>query len=1126
MNEQSQNVNKERSLSVSEKENAVYYKANLRRREVYLRKELNSLSEVSLEEHLTPSLESSFEEQYKTVIKAMNGEEFMAHAVIGLIEKINSHLKIAKTYEIISPYEAALHYARAAQLQHIASQDPRENLDKANKFLEESRKMNTKHIEPNDLLADAVVLGILRDLSVNLEVPLPQEITQLIVNENLSLDFLKDYALVLSEQGRQDLINLFPESYRQSVSLLLDKSLSEVVLEEESFEEQKAIRERVKEAFFHALKAVKPGVTQEGLIALLREEQKDDSLNEEGMDQLLEARKLGSRWSIKQIVNTMTNLSDEDMETTIKEIAEQTTDSLKSSNNAVKKKLQRILDRDEMSQEDADTIRKKALASFTSFTARVLDTLIEVDAKRGGNLAMRYLEMTVLPERLFKYFSKKLIEKKYFPESINIYLNNSKNIPVLKRLMGKYGSQFRTIITTLSKFPEYDIVEHENELFEALNRLEVLTPKIFGKYLSKNEAERINFAQRLKELKPAFFRNQSIKGILDSSDEDILEEMVFLAYQPKDFTSDEVKSALQNLSDCTDQLENFNFPEDGYEFSVTAPTEKKLKPGEKIDFKFINQIQSLISAPSLAEEPRPLKESFKKFFESNDKNESVKISDLLQKIEGNRLFLPISGLDFVWEISERFKQSLSMKTTQSNSEYYNFLTEALGIFGNYFNDNYQSTLQKMLLDEYNSAEEHEKQSTTLIVDHDFREGLDEACRQNNLELIDWAIYNNSNPPEKSRILSLALTNILKLSLVDALLKQIRHERDKFIAPLENGESDMVRKLELKIGKNEAFYFSGGSVGLCTAKEQEWFETEGYFDFPIVENGQHVRGLVKVIYTKIDGKRALIVRQPTRNPEMRGRISVESWWEGIRTALAQFISENRKMIDVQDRFFIVEEDSWHELSNDTEVSEYLVTNYQKGRKGISQNIQVSSSHACEKIFSVDISDLTLELNKEVFVEITDLNEALEFIESIDFEEKYADWKTRIPKFLENYEGDWKLVKFEDVDGVFGFRVISNSKEKLTEWSNKFQSNGWIQNPIDLNTSVQSAYFYIFPEKRGEGKGTRIIGKMKESLAKDGIKTIYGFSRYPEVIPLYLRTGAKILNQERRGDEVRTYYYWEI
>src|SRR5690606_39086227 len=364
-------------------------------REVYLRKELNSLSEVSLEEHLTPSLESSFEEQYKTVIKAMNGEEFMAHAVIGLIEKINSHLKIAKTYEIISPYEAALHYARAAQLQHIASQDPRENLDKANKFLEESRKMNTKHIEPNDLLADAVVLGILRDLSVNLEVPLPQEITQLIVNENLSLDFLKDYALVLSEQGRQDLINLFPESYRQSVSLLLDKSLSEVVLEEESFEEQKAIRERVKEAFFHALKAVKPGVTQEGLIALLREEQKDDSLNEEGMDQLLEARKLGSRWSIKQIVNTMTNLSDEDMETTIKEIAEQTTDSLKSSNNAVKKKLQRILDRDEMSQEDADTIRKKALASFTSFTARVLDTLIEVDAKRGGNLAMRYLEMTV-----------------------------------------------------------------------------------------------------------------------------------------------------------------------------------------------------------------------------------------------------------------------------------------------------------------------------------------------------------------------------------------------------------------------------------------------------------------------------------------------------------------------------------------------------------------------------------------------------------------------------------------------------------------------------------------------------------------------------------------------------------
>ncbi|HCC22787.1 TPA: hypothetical protein DF272_01255 [Candidatus Falkowbacteria bacterium] len=160
-------------------------------------------------------------------------------------------------------------------------------------------------------------------------------------------------------------------------------------------------------------------------------------------------------------------------------------------------------------------------------------------------------------------------------------------------------------------------------------------------------------------------------------------------------------------------------------------------------------------------------------------------------------------------------------------------------------------------------------------------------------------------------------------------------------------------------------------------------------------------------------------------------------------------------------------------------------------------------------------------------ISDPAQALKFLCGVDFDPKYSDWSHRIPSFIETYAGSWRMLKIQDRSGVdCGFCLMSDSPEKLAAWSRKFTSAGWIRQPIDVRSSTQFAYFYIFPTKRGGGRGTKALELIKRQEKDRGKKTIFGFSRYPEVIPLYQKTGAVILNQEKKGDEVRSYYYWDL
>ena len=197
-----------------------------------------------------------------------------------------------------------------------------------------------------------------------------------------------------------------------------------------------------------------------------------------------------------------------------------------------------------------------------------------------------------------------------------------------------------------------------------------------------------------------------------------------------------------------------------------------------------------------------------------------------------------------------------------------------------------------------------------------------------------------------------------------------------------------------------------------------------------------------------------------------------------------------------------------------------------------SLDIEPSSQEQKDLRDDLSDTILTSLDDLearlrFEEITNKDEAIDLVNKIVTDEEYADWKERIPKFLDDYAGDWRMQKVLTPEGdTCGLMLLSSSLQKMNKWNQKFLSQGCIEKPIDMAHSLQFAYFYINSRFRGKGYGKKALEEMKNKERAAGIKKIYGFSRYTKPISLYQEAGAKILNQTSKDGELRSYYYWDL
>jgi len=941
---------------------AISARADMRRRELAFDQELSTLT-ISDEDKT----------DYGEVIKALKGQSFLEAQNFS----VEDYTDYATKYVDTAPNLAAQYYARAAQLEQLSGGDPSSLLAEARHFIDEGKSQGIPKTTPGDFLPDALVLGVQRQIIQNTVLPAPNEVARVIIDDP---DLLDDYALVLPENQRTQFLGDLPEEDRIAASLRLDTAVSAVletasVHTEDDAHQRDLVKYRTTKAFLKSLKSLS------------------------GEKYLGSETKFGDEWTTEQITETLSNLRGNDSLRLLRSMSERTTKDLKEVNKKITKEinkgvinpalegkkkdeqlafLKQKLDfpedaelpltdetirelrgrwRDKLLQEKAENDPK--MAEFIGFTATVLDTLVDTDESiRGGVLAMRFLEMTALPPEMFDHFCQKLVSREYFTPQLADYLTDSRNISVLKKVMGKYGTQFNTIIDTLHQIPNYSLADNELEIFAALSDLETLTPRIYYRYRSKSPEDRRKFAEQIRSLKPQFFRNVPIKSILHRHDQDILAEMVYHAYKPVDMTYDKVAEMLRNIPDCTEHLDGYNFPQDGYELNLTGPVNFVVEKGKSVDMSRLRNFRELLAGERVDRE-KPYAENFTQALQKlvlNEQTEGSNVRNPGQEELGVILSI-LNGehrgqASFVHDFLDRFPQ-----VTQQDA--YGYLQGLGEIYGIFFDDNFKQTIAENL----RQVPELSDGLTKLFSNTEFREALSQKM-QTLGERIDWNVFErslqqgrgltrflgNRGQETAQQFMATTVTRLIKTGYIETVRKEVHTEMNKFVATTDEGKVVRHGELKLFVTKNAASFFAKASAGLCTKEQIDPFtDWENLFNMPIVENEAVVRGMVEARIVDVKGKPSIVLRAVNPNADWVDKVNVPSLWEGILKTAHQFAQDNPDR--VTDNIYIVQNDSWHPLSNRSQVSSYLEQRYIKSKPGVSLNLQVAANHSIEKVYRV-------------------------------------------------------------------------------------------------------------------------------------------------------------------------------
>ena len=882
--------------------------ADLRRGKQRLGSELDILTKRDVPQ----SLAATYTAQAQRVLQIMNGSAF-EEPPLAREEAIASSLQKADHMQDIAPNLSALHFAKAASLQQEAALPYSDTLIQAKKYTDLSQKQGINRSTPADYLPDAYILRIANRAAAGVVLPSPMIVAQS-MQEDQSL--LADYALVLPEEQRGAFLEGFPEDKRHEISVQLDKAVSgvlsgKVITEQEEIDQRDALKDRVRATFAHSLEALKP--------------MPDDEERNFG------GRALGSRWSSRQLTETLINLDERDSLQLLRDLAMQTTRELKAAN---KQKHLKRLSTDE---------KQEALQPFLSFTGRVLNTLIEADSKRGGTLTMRYLEMSALPDHLFSFFTQKLSSSEYFTKNLSPFAAQRENVPVLKKLMAQYGPQFNTIIDTLSQTTGYatdhQLVPRKEELFTALTDLGTVTPRIFKHYREKEPSERKAFAEKIRELKPKFFQNVPIKDILDPQDRDILAEMVYMAYKPQGMSFGKVDQLIQQLDERTDDLSAFTFPQEGYPVSLEKSGGYVIKEGQKVDLALLRRYNKLFSPISQAEEA-PTPETDKQPTPFADALRSY----LIPPSETEASEQPKKDPD---EILRTLLDPLRRKPRQEAvaNNAYNAASELAEIAGHDFTEYYTDALAEYL--SYPDEDELEE-VITILQDPAVQTNIDARLTNRNDAPVDWHQFNEGHNEQTTAEI---ITRLIKREQMVPIGIQLESELSKYTIARPNNAPGSQNNLKAYVSKNVGSFFAKAAAGLCTSDDIPLFEREDHFHINVVENDETVRANNQAYVVSVEGKPSLILRGFNPTAEWVGKIDVESYCEEILRIGKQFQEANGL-----DAVYITEQGTWHALSNREQPARYLTQKYTDGKPAIPFSLQVSGGngsggHTVQRIYKV-------------------------------------------------------------------------------------------------------------------------------------------------------------------------------
>ncbi|MBI2415529.1 MAG: hypothetical protein HYV33_02585 [Candidatus Kerfeldbacteria bacterium] len=731
---------------------------------------------------------------------------------------------------------------------------------------------------PAALLPSARILGVQRRLLDQKLLPTPDRIAAAIGTSavDASVDRVQlfaDYALVLPEDQRSNFLTHIPEAQRNEIGILLDNA---VAASGAKHDQHVAVQGRTKSQLETAL--AEPGAAED-------------------------------RVMVKLLTDTITSLGGEDSKRLLQELG--------------RLGIKRVQD----SEQHQDKM---------SYAARIIRGLGEMDRALGGMAAMKLLAKKELPDKLFTYFVRRLTQADegttaYLTAQTADYIDSpekrTKNLPFLRQLIARYPNQFNTVLDTLAQIPQYDPSEHQAEVFQAIEDLDSITPIIFERYRKADAAGKKALAERIRQLKPAFFRNTPIGDILPFADQDILVEMVYLAYKPIDMSFEDIQRLMQSVEDHTDQLDQYTFPENGYDFRPFS--QKKFVVADR---KFVDG-DRLRGHRALLEKQLPTDDAGRAQLEEL----LVRLAKAGTEFQPAELaiMLSVMGGD---EMVRRFQQRYA---DLQPAQYYQYIAESQEIFGVYFDDHYHERLANFL-----SANPKIQARIAKILSAEDRKATIKKKLGKDGKDVDWD--NLAIPQGIAQLFG----TLLGSKTLKGLREQLRTEGNKFVQVDATDSDDattvQTKNLKAYISKNAGSFFAKASAGICTAEDIGLFEREDHFHINIVENDETVRGNIQAyIIDEGDGRQSLVLRGFNPNTDFLERVDAGAFCEEVLRIARKFQEDNGLA-----KLYITEPlPAWHALSNREPVTRYLTGKYVKEKQSKPHQLQIASSTSISTLYHI-------------------------------------------------------------------------------------------------------------------------------------------------------------------------------
>ncbi len=739
---------------------------------------------------------------------------------------------------------------------------------------------------PAALLPSARILGVQRRLLSRKQLPTPDRIAMAIGTSavDASVDraqVLADYALVLPEDQRSDFLTHILESQRNEISILLDNAVAAVLPREATssgakHDQHMAVQGRTKSQLETAL--AEPGSAED-------------------------------RVMVKLLTDTIRSLGGEDSKRLLQEL----------SRLGIKRVQESEQHQDKM-----------------SYAARIIRELGVMDRALGGMAAMKLLAKKELPDKLFTYFVRRLTQAyegttAYLTSQTTDYIDSpekrTKNLPFLRQLIARYPNQFNTVLDTLAQIPQYDPSEHQTEVFQAIEDLDSITPIIFERYRKADAAGKKTLAERIRQLKPAFFRNTPVGDILPSADQDILVEMVYLAYKPIGMSFEDIQRLMGSVEDHTDQLDHYTFPENGYDFRPFS--QKKFVVAEKkfVDGDRLRRHHALLDRqlPTNEKDLTQLEELLVRLAKAGTEFQPAELAIMLSVMSGD-------------EMVRRFQQRYA---DLQPAQYYHYIAELQEIVGVYFDDHYHERLANFL-----SANPKIQERIAKILTAEERKATIKKKLSTDGTDVDW---DNLVTPQG---IAQLFGTLLGSKTLKGLREQLRIEGNKFVqvdaADHEDATTVQTGNLKAYISKNAGSFFAKASAGICTAEDIGLFEREDHFHINIVENEEVVRGNVQAyIISDGDGQQSLVLRGFNPNTDFLERVDAGAFCEEVLRIARKFQEDNKLA-----KLYITEPlPGWHALSNREPVTRYLTGKYVKEKQSKPHQLKITSGTSISTLYHI-------------------------------------------------------------------------------------------------------------------------------------------------------------------------------